>query len=630
MSEAITFSSLSDSGDLLQREKSAVSRFSTEFVHSFAYAGVQSPVNGVVQLADKAFGTDILPSVQLIDAPTQTSGGSIEWHGQVLGGAVGVAADFLLLRKTMRRPSVELPASVMVKRSALTGAVLNGVFRPTDPEQDFWTGRARAGVVGAVSFGSLSALQRPVDRLLQSVGIKSAFAAGVLSGVPVGVGESLLNNVTGGKHQDVIETAYASALTAGVLGKFHAFGQQARDAKLCRAIALENAALSAEAHATGSTTSIAVSENVPAPKIGQNGSVTIVRPYRLGDGTPIMAIAKHYSLPPRHNGEGTLVLEVNGKVRGYANLSDAHRSVGEVAVMPEYRAHSMPLLNAVKDHIASMGGVWHTMARASTSASLLELAARRGSIKIIEKSEPYRGPTEDMVDISFVVRAPSRALSGQPLRKFLGIDSTAPLTADRSTKALSESAHEQSNQWVSSQIITGKLARGVRVAPAFGEAIGTDGKQRGARYSLITVDESRDPTLRAIMKDAEARFSGLSGDKRLQAEELARYVRRICNPDNEGPSIERRGELALASKPGQAVPVGEFIRTNSALCVQSGLLYAKLANAHGIATTLRGAMTPSGMHAAPESLIGKEWLTFDSARAVYGAPSAPVGHRRRR
>lgn len=628
MSESVTLSSLSDAGDLLQREMSAVGRFSAEFVHSFAYAGVQSPVNGIVQLADKALGTNILPSVQLIDAPAQSSAGSVEWHGQVLGGAAGVAADFLLLRKFTGRPSTELPTSVMVKRSALTGAVLNGVFRPTDPDQDFWAGRVRSATIGAVSFGSLSALQQPVDRLLQSVGVKSAFAAGVLSGVPVGVGESVLNNVTGGKHQNILETAYASALTGGILGKFHAFGQEARDAKLCRAIALENGALAAEVHQTG-TTSIAVSENIPAPKIGQNGSVTIVRPYRLGDGTPIMAIAKKYSLPPRGGSEGTLVLEVNGKVQGYANLNDKHRSVGEVAVMPEYRGHSLPLLNAVKDHIASMGGVWHTMARASTSASLLDLAARRGSIKVIEKSAPYPGPTEDMMDISFVVRPPSRALSGQPLRKFLGIDPAAPLATDRGTKPLSEAAHDQSNQWVSSQTITGKLASGVRVAPAFGEAIGTDGKQRGARYSLIAVDESRDPTLRAIMQDAEARFSGLSGDKRLQAEELARYVRRICNPDNEGPSIERRSELAMASAPGQAVQLGEFIRTNSALCVQSGLLYKKLADAQGIPTSLRGELTPSGMHAVPESLIAKQWLTFDSARALYGEPSTS-GLRRRR
>lgn len=629
MSESVTFTSLSDSGDLLQREKSAVGRFTAEFVHSFAYGGLQSPVNGVVQLADKTFGTNILPAVQLIDAPVQTSAGSVEWHGQVLGGAAGVAADFLLLRKTMGRPSTELPTSVMVQRSALIGAVLNGLFRPTDPEQEFWTGRARSAAIGAISFGSLSALQRPVDRILQSVGIKSAFAAGVISGVSVGVGESLLNNVTGGKHQNVLETAYASALTGGILGKVHAFGQQSRDVKLCRAIALENGALAAEAHLT-SATSIALAENIPAPKIGQNGSVTIVRPYRLGDGTPIMAIAKKYSLPPRGGGEGTLVLEVNGKVQGYANLSDQHRSVGEVAVMPEYRGHSLPLLNAVKNHIASMGGVWHTMARVSTSASLLDLAARRGSIRVIEKSAPFPGPTEDMVDISFVVRPPSRPLSGQPLRKFLGIDPAAPLATDRGTKPLSEAAHEQSNQWVSSQTISGKLAPGVRVAPAFGEAIGTDGKQRGARYSLIAVDESRDPTLRAIMKDAEARFSGLSGDKRLQAEELARYVRRICNPDNEGPTIERRSELAMASVPGQAVPLGEFIRTNSALCVQSGLLYKKLADAQGIPTSLRGEQTPSGMHAVPESLIAKQWLAFDSARAIYGAPSSSTGQRRRR
>ena len=626
MSDSNSFTT--EFSDLLKAENSAAGRFGREFIHSFVYAGAQSPVNGIVQLADKTFGTNVLPSVQIIDAPEPTSAGSLEWHAQVLGSAGGVAADFLLLRKTMGRPSVELPTSAMIQKSALTGAVLNGVFRPADQEQGFWTGRLRAASIGALSFGSLSAMQRPVEGMLQSAGLKSAFLTGVVTGIPVGFGEALLNNITGGRHQGLLESTYASALTGGLLSRFHAFEQQTRDAKLCRAIALDNAgALSAEAHAA-STTNIAVHENAPAPKIGQNGSVSIVRPFGPGDTLPVMEIAQHYHLPPRA-GEGTL-LEVNGKVRGYANLNDTHRSVGEVAVMPEFRGHSMALLGAVRNHIASMGGVWKTMARASTSATLLDAVSRRGTIKIIEKSEAYPGPTEDMIDFSFVVRPPAGSLSGAPLRKFLGISSDSALEPDYRAKPLSLDALEQSNQWVASQTLTGELAQGVRIAPAFGEPIAENGKQRGARYALIGVDETRDPTLRRIMRDAEARFSGLSGDSRLQAEEIARYVRRLCNPDNEGPSLERRAELALESTAGHTVALGEFVRTNSSLCVQSGLLYKKIADAHGIPTTLRSYQLDSGQHAAPESLIGKDWLTFDSARAKYGVPATAAKGRRRR
>ncbi len=588
--------------ELLASGKSEATRFLGEFAHSFAFSATQSPLNGVVQLADKTLGTNFLPKVQVIDGPEATKSGSAEWHGQILGGAAGVACDFLLLRKVFGARAAEVPLSTQVKRSALTGAVLNGIFRPTSNDEDFLTARMRGATLGALTFGSMAALQRPVENLLGKGGVRSALLSGVIIGAPVGAGEAWLNNVSGGKKQDVAEAAYASALTGGLLSHFHAFGRRNTPA-LCKSV-VEQLPIVAEA---------------PGP----TRSVSSVRRLAPGDMTPVMEIAAHYKLPPRA-GSNTMVLVVDGKVRGYANLNDTHRSVGEVAVLPQYRPHSLALLGAVRQHIQAMGGVWHTMARSSTSANLLDKAAKRGTIEIVERSEAFRGPTEDMRDFKFVVRPTAKGetgVSGRPLRDYLGLTDAQPVQPSSPTRTMSEGAHEQSNQWISSHLITGKLTPGVRIAPGFGEQISSNGKQRGARYALIEVDETRDPTLQRILKDSSERFSDLAGNRARQAEELARYVRRICNPDNEGIALERRAEAMLAESAGQAIPLGEFILQKNCLCVQSSLLYKKLADAHGIPTTLRSSQLSFGQHAWPESIVNKQSLVYDSARAQYGAPS---------
>lgn len=609
---------------LLQERSSAAVRFSEEFCHSLVYSAIQSPINGVVQLVDKVRGTNVLPRVQMLSAPSEAASGTAEWHGQVLGGAAGVAIDFMVLRRLCGSPSMELSTSSMVKKSALTGALLNGVFRPTDPEQDFLTSRVRATAIGAASFAALTALEGPVSRTLKSVGINSGFLTGALSGLPVGAGEALLNNVTGGKHQSIGEAAYASMLTGGILGQFHAFGRAVKEYELNRSTTSNLSIGTAKA---GTEQPVVQVHADNAPKAEHAGNVAIARPIRPGDSTAILEIAQVFKLPPRTS-EVTIVLEVNGKVRGYANLNDTHRTVGEMAVVSEYRGHSLQLMGAVRDHIASMGGVWTAMARVSTSGRLLDSLAKRGSITIIEKSEPYRGPTEPMLDFSFVVKPPTKPLSGMPLRRFLGIDETAPIAVDRSSTNLSESAHEQSNQWISSQMVFGSMTRGLRIAPAFGEPISSNGKQRGARYALISVDETHDPVLKTILQDAQARFGGLSGNKELQALEIARYVRRICNPNNEGVAIERRSEAVLAANAGGTIPLGEFIRTNNCLCVHSAALYKRVADGHRLQTTLKSAQFDFGQHAYPESFVNKNWLLYDSARAIYGVKLEQPGRRR--
>ena len=63
-----------------------------QFLRSAVYAGVQQPISGVVQLADKISGSHMLPKVQFIDSCEQADFGTASWHTQQFGAMLGVLA----------------------------------------------------------------------------------------------------------------------------------------------------------------------------------------------------------------------------------------------------------------------------------------------------------------------------------------------------------------------------------------------------------------------------------------------------------------------------------------------------------------------------------------------------------
>src|ERR1700728_2735046 len=83
--------------------------FLEEAARSALYAGVQSPLSGLAQLADHTTGavssvfncegTNFLPTVQFMDAPSEAKFGTSSWYAQQFGGALGVAGDFWLVHK---------------------------------------------------------------------------------------------------------------------------------------------------------------------------------------------------------------------------------------------------------------------------------------------------------------------------------------------------------------------------------------------------------------------------------------------------------------------------------------------------------------------------------------------------
>src|SRR5262245_29214681 len=75
-----------------------------DFLRSAGHAAFQTPVNAIVQVADKAMGTNMLPSVQLdiLKAPHAAEYGTANYWAQQSGAAVGMLLPFMAAGKGVK------------------------------------------------------------------------------------------------------------------------------------------------------------------------------------------------------------------------------------------------------------------------------------------------------------------------------------------------------------------------------------------------------------------------------------------------------------------------------------------------------------------------------------------------
>lgn len=143
------------SSELLQsgggREEDALQRF----VRSAVYSGIQSPINGAVQLWDRATGSNVLPAAQFIDAPQSndlaTAAGS-------LTATAGHVALMLYAGHKIAGPGDTLAG--FGRRLGVTssfGAVYGGVLNPVHSEDGFVAGRLSNALRGAAGMAGVSA-----------------------------------------------------------------------------------------------------------------------------------------------------------------------------------------------------------------------------------------------------------------------------------------------------------------------------------------------------------------------------------------------------------------------------------------------------------------------------------------
>lgn len=256
LGQGLTFSRVTNEeervvGKRREAEDDTVAGAAKEGLYSAAYS-LHSTGKGVLQLIDKPTGwntQDILPEM---DMPAEAEFGSVRWHGQQIGGALGILGPFALTHagvKRMTKPIARSGFGQKMAQSALlnkpwkaaafdfgaSGAVFEFAGRAVEPGQDFWETRAKHGLTGFATFSTLGAtsvtlgqfgkqyvgrVANPTMRNMASAGNELIAAGG--SGLPAGAAHSLAHDyLHSGKLSswtDIKKNAYTFAVVGVGLG----------------------------------------------------------------------------------------------------------------------------------------------------------------------------------------------------------------------------------------------------------------------------------------------------------------------------------------------------------------------------------------------------------------------------
>ncbi len=223
------------------------------FGNSLVYHGIQEPYDGVRELVNHVVSQDVLPSVHIADAPSESQFGSAAWHAQQLGAGVGMVVPFVLLKgaagqgakrialaaessPAMFRASSAVAARGVVVESAVIGAAYDGLLRPVHDNEHFWQKRGVNSLIGGVTFGVMGKTSQLMgNTTLQLNGIIEKTLAersliGARNGIVSGVAGGLINHearalANGGDLLDakgLAQSAYAFAFPGATMGAWHA------------------------------------------------------------------------------------------------------------------------------------------------------------------------------------------------------------------------------------------------------------------------------------------------------------------------------------------------------------------------------------------------------------------------
>ncbi len=246
------------------QESANLMNFVGEGARSALYSAVQSPLDGLSQMVDVALDTSIMPTVQLIDAPAPSEFGSARWHAQQIGGAVGMVLPFMVAAKATRAAFAQTglktrsaAGSILLSKSCGTavaeGAISGGLYeffvRTSDQTHghSFWMSRLKHGVVGALTFGTLTAGTVGIRSLIPTIPGFEAMArtgaevvvnsgknaarnmgtsavAGLAAGLVSAESESLLSKGHAASAKELVASGYAMLVAGGALGALHSFG----------------------------------------------------------------------------------------------------------------------------------------------------------------------------------------------------------------------------------------------------------------------------------------------------------------------------------------------------------------------------------------------------------------------
>ncbi|MBY0547610.1 MAG: hypothetical protein K2W95_09975 [Candidatus Obscuribacterales bacterium] len=234
--------------DLVLPAESITKTMVKEFGTAAAYSLLQSPLNSVAQIVDKSFGTEVLPSVQLIEPRQKAEFGSRNWHAQEVGNAVGMVLPFLLMHAGTRALGKKVGLDLChngalttrrygneVLLAGSTGIAYGALLTPSDPKESLLFGRLKNATEQGATFATLAAVaggmklwgqtleNRVAARLLRN----DIFAA-TLAGIPAGSVSADAHSVLAGKglasRKEREQAMYGFMVIGGTLGLAHSFG----------------------------------------------------------------------------------------------------------------------------------------------------------------------------------------------------------------------------------------------------------------------------------------------------------------------------------------------------------------------------------------------------------------------
>jgi hypothetical protein len=204
---------------------------------AFMHSAIQSPLDGATQLVNQVANQELVPHVQLVDAPRPVEFGSAAWVAETVGSGFGMTVPFMIVSGASRGALAKTGASLgPASKMALDGALYGLTLTPSnDPSRGFWEQRGVAATSSAITFGVMG---------LANQGIMSA-AEGRF-GVPVSnLGFRLGANAVGGAIGGFASAESNSLLSGNGLATKEQVGQSMASFMVTGA-ALEGARMSGE------------------------------------------------------------------------------------------------------------------------------------------------------------------------------------------------------------------------------------------------------------------------------------------------------------------------------------------------------------------------------------------------
>lgn len=207
------------------RERDSVGDAALMFGKSFAYSAIQSPLDGMTQLANELVhpfsrGRDLVPRIEVMAEPPATPAGGLEWTAKLAGGGIGTVLPFWLGGKLATRmlepladtkflgPVIERSGVLRensIAQLAFKGAVYEGIFHPVTEGTSSAMALQRLvnGTSGALSFMAMGATNKwmreseagksALGAKIPGVGLVADFGIDAISGSIAGVSDTTIH-----------------------------------------------------------------------------------------------------------------------------------------------------------------------------------------------------------------------------------------------------------------------------------------------------------------------------------------------------------------------------------------------------------------------------------------------------